>query len=465
MREIRDNCGVYGIYSHEPCVTDIFNALDFLQHRGQQFCGMAVYDEGVKQVTHHGRVIYAFTEGDFKYLSRGRWGIGHVSLWERQPMSWSSRMGEIALAFSGNIINAEQIIMEMKARGDAFYRNYHTEIIGKIIMGCADVVSGIKRLAETVEGAYSIVILTGEGIYVTRDVYGFRPLVLGMGNGKFAASSESRTFQNMDMELVRDIKPGELVLVDSEGVHTLLELPSPRRAFCAFEWAYTASIDSVIEGLYVQEARHRLGVSLAERDLAEQDMEADFVAPVPMSGIGHALGYHARSRLPYQEVFLYNRYADRSYTQASQAAREKMAKRKLSVLKFAVMGKRVVVCDDSIVRGTQIQDKVRELKKAGAKEVHIRVACPPLLYPCDYGVSTRTAEELIARQFFPEGTIRDLEEQRRLEKWVAKQTGADSVKYNSIDAFVASLNMDRTSLCLKCWDGIRPDANRDNTKR
>jgi len=219
MDEIRDNCGVYGIWSQEPCVMDIYNALDFLQHRGQQFCGMAVYDDGVRQVTHHGRVIYAFTEGDLRYLSRGRWGIGHVSLWERQPMSWSSRMGEIALAFSGNIINAEALIREMKDRGDAFYRKYHTEIIGKIIMGSVDVVSGIEQLAETVDGAYSLVILAEEGIYVSRDVYGFRPMVIGQGEGRYAASSESRAFQNMDMELVRDVKPGELVLIDGQGFH------------------------------------------------------------------------------------------------------------------------------------------------------------------------------------------------------------------------------------------------------
>ena len=155
-------------------------------------------------------------------------------------------------------------------------------------------------------------------------------------------------------------------------------------------------------------------------------------------------------------MFLYNRYADRSYTQSSQTAREKMAKRKLSILASAVKGKRIVICDDSIVRGTQIRDKVRDLKEAGAKEVHVRIACPPLMYPCDFGVSTRTLEELAARQCFPAGTISCFEELRKLELWIAGQIDADSVKYNGIDAFVEALGMPREDLCLKCWDGVSP---------
>jgi amidophosphoribosyltransferase len=323
-------------------------------------------------------------------------------------------------------------------------------------MEADDMVSGLTALAQRIKGAYALIILSAEGIYATRDVYGFRPLILGQDVTRFAVSSESRALQNMDMDIFRDVRPGEIVLINDKGFQTLKQLSSPRKAHCCFEWAYTASIDSIIDGLYVQEARNHLGRSLAQRDIDEKDMEADIVAPVPMSGIGHALGYHACSKIHYQDVFLYNRYADRSYTQSSQGARERMAKRKLSVLKYAVDGKRIVICDDSIVRGTQIRDKVRDLKKAGAKEVHVRVACPPLLYPCDFGVSTRTLEELAARQCFPTGRMEGLDDLRCLETWIAGQIGADSVKYNSIDAFVAALGIPRKDLCLKCWDGIRP---------
>ncbi|MCX5841257.1 MAG: amidophosphoribosyltransferase, partial [Deltaproteobacteria bacterium] len=267
-----------------------------------------------------------------------------------------------------------------------------------------------------------------------------------------------RAFQNLDMEIVRDVRPGEIILINAQGFQTLKQLPSPRKAHCAFEWAYTASIDSIMDGLYVQEARNNLGQSLAQRDLDEMDMEADIVAPVPMSGIGHALGYHQRSHICYQDVFLYNRYADRSYTQSNQSAREQMAKRKLSVLQYAVEGKRIVICDDSIVRGTQIRDKVRDLKKAGAKEVHARIACPPLMFPCDFGISTRTMEELAARRYSPDHRIMQMDELRRLESWIADQIDADSVKYNSIDAFVDALGIPRKDLCLKCWDGVAPTA-------
>ena len=455
MSEIRDNCGIFGVYSKFPCVYEIYNGIDFLQHRGQEFCGIATFDRHIHQVTHHGKVGNAFNEQDLLYLT-GNWGIGHVSLWERQPMAWQSRLGNISVAFSGNVINAVEIIAAMKDQGHSFYRSYNIEVIAKTIMEADDMTTGIAALTGRIKGAYSLVVLAEEGIYATRDVYGFRPLILGQNGTRFAVSSESRALQNLDMEVVRDVRPGEIILIDAKGFHTLRQLPSPRKAHCAFEWAYTASIDSVIDGLYVQEARNRLGQALAQRDLDERDTSADIVAPVPMSGIGHALGYHQRSQIRYQEVFLYNRYADRSYTQSSQTAREKMAKRKLSLLKSTVKDKRIIICDDSIVRGTQIRDKVRDLKDSGAREVHVRIACPPLMYPCDFGVSTRTMEELAARHCFPEGTINCFADLRKLETWVAGQINADSVKYNSIDAFVKALGVPRGDLCLKCWDGVSP---------
>jgi len=452
---IRDNCGVFALYSETPCAYEIFQGIDFLQHRGQEYCGIATFNGRVNQVTHHGKVLSSFTDQDLENLP-GTWGIGHVSLNERQPVKWQSLWGEIAVAFSGNLINRQALIKEMMSRGQAFWRGYDVEIISRLYLEQPDPVAGFTALAEKINGAYSVVILTREGIYAARDTYGFRPLILGRGPGRFAVSSESRALQNLDLAVVRDVLPGEIVLLNSRGFTTLGQLQSPRRAHCAFEWAYTASIDSVMEGLYVVQARNNLGASLAQRDQEEGGPAADLVAPVPMSGIGHAIGYHMRSGLNFQEVFLYNRYADRSYTQSTQMAREKMAKRKLSVLHHAVQGKRIVLCDDSIVRGTQILNKVMDLKKAGAREVHVRVACPPLMYPCDFGISTRTYEELMARKFLFRGDIISLEQLRALESWVADRIGADSVKYNSLAAFVEALGIPRENLCLKCWDGLRP---------
>ena len=458
MKSVRDNCGMFGMYSDTECIHEIYHGVDFLQHRGQEYCGITTYDgrsDSIHQVTHYGKVATSFTNADLNYL-RGTWGIGHVSLWERQPVQWQSQLGEIAVAFSGNVRNADELISDMKNRGKAFYHGYDVEILSKIIMEARDVVSGIRALSEKIKGAYCLVVLTKDGIYVARDIYGFRPLMLGRGPGRYAVSSESRAVQNLELEVVRDVKPGEIVLINDKGFQTLERLDSPRTAHCAFEWAYTASLDSVIEGLHVQKARNQLGVSLAKRDIEEGGVEADIVAAVPMSGIGHALGYHRQSKITYQEVFLYNRYADRSYTQSNQLARERMAKRKLSVLQYAIAGQRVVLCDDSIVRGTQILYKVLDLKGAGAKEVHVRIACPPLMYPCDFGISTRSYEELAARQYFKKGDITSMERLRELEALIAKQIGADSMKYNSLDAFKSALGMSGQQLCLKCFDGVDP---------
>ncbi len=455
MKSSEENCGVFAVYEQGPCAFTLYQGIDFLQHRGQQYCGIATFEGKIHQITHHGKVINQFTDQDLESLP-GRWGIGHVSLKERQPVKWQSLQGEIAVAFSGNIINDQELQLEMMARGKAFWRGYNVEIISKIILEAKDAVAGIADLAAKIRGAYSLVVLTREGIYAARDVHGFRPLILGRGPGRYAVSSESRALQNLDLEIVRDVRPGEIVLVNEAGFTTVQQLPVSRVAHCAFEWAYTASIDSIIDGLPVLAARQQLGAALARRDREEGGLEADIVAPVPMSGIGHALGYHIDSRLPYQEVFLYNRYADRSYTQATQVAREKMAKRKLSVLYYAVQGKSIVLCDDSIVRGTQILNKVHDLKKAGARAVHVRVACPPLMYPCDFGISTRTYEELMARRYRYQGDIHSLADLRALEAWVAARIGADSVKYNSLEQFVTALGLPRDHLCLKCWDGQRP---------
>lgn len=455
MKSLQDNCGVFGLYSNTECIHDIFQGIDFLQHRGQEYCGISTFEGNIHQVTHHGKVANTFTYEDLEYL-KGRWGIGHVSLWERQPVRWQSQLGEIAVAFSGNVSNADELIDDMKGRGKSFYKGYNIELISKIIMEERDVVAGICALPKKITGAYTLVVLTKDGIYAARDIYGFRPLVLGRGPGMYSVSSESRAIQNLEMELVRDVRPGEVVLINDKGFQTLTQLDSPRRAHCAFEWAYTASLDSIIDGVSVQKARNQLGAKLAQRDMDEGGVDANMVAAVPMSGVGHALGYHKQSKINYQEVFLYNRYADRSYTQSSQFAREKMAKRKLSVLQYAVRGKSVVLCDDSIVRGTQILYKVIDLKKSGAKEIHVRIACPPLMYPCDFGISTRSYEELAARKYFKTGNITSMEQLRDLEAWIANEIGADSVKYNSLDSFVEALGIPREDLCLKCWDGIDP---------
>ena len=453
---MKDNCGVVGIYANENCVGDIYLGIDFLQHRGQEYCGIAtVNNNEIGLITHRGRVGERFTELELQSL-RGNFGIGHVSLRDRQPLRLETNLGTFTGCFGGNIINADELFLDLKRKGHSFSTTSYIELILKLIGEEKDVVEGISKMSEKIAGSFSLLLLNSEGIYVARDPYGFRPLILGTGKGEFIAASESRAIESLDMEIERDVKPGEIILINQQGFHTLKELHSPRVAHCGFEWAYVASIDSKIDGVYVKQARNNLGEKLAERDAKEGGIEADCVAPVPMSGIGHALGYHKRSRIQYQDVFLYNRYADRSYTLATQEARDIMAKRKLSVIREAVQGKRIILCDDSIVRGTQIRNKVRELKKAGAKAVHVRVACPPLMHPCLYGISTRTYEELAARSYIKKGEIDSLDKLRFVEEKIAQQIDADSVKYNSLADFVAAIGLPKQKLCLRCWDGLSP---------
>ncbi len=454
---MEENCGVFGIYSDKDCINDIYLGIDFLQHRGQEYCGIAtVNNDDMSIVTHYGRVGERFTEQELEYLS-GNFGIGHVSLKDRQPIKLQSRLGDFCSCFNGNVLNDAELIADLKSRGHSFSATNQVELISKIVGEGSTLVNGIKLLSEKVEGSYSLLLLTKDGIYAVRDSYGFKPLILGKGNYNFAVASESRAIENLDMQIERDVEPGEIVFINKNGFKTVDKVISKRTAHCAFEWAYTASIDSKIDGIHVKKVRSNLGEKLAERDEREGGIKADCVAPVPMSGIGQALGYHKKSKIQYQDVFLYNRYADRSYTMATQVARDKMAKRKLAVIKQAVMGKKIVLCDDSIVRGTQILNKVRELKKAGAKEVHVRIACPPIMYPCAFDISTRTYEELAARSIIKEGQLDSIDKLNKIEKTIAERINADSVKYNTLDSFISAIGLPEDKLCLACWNGVLPN--------
>lgn len=440
MRKAEDNCGVFGICYEKDSAKKIHLALHFLQHRGQQYCGIATTDgKQVYSRSHKGRVDSTFTKEELASLT-GNCGIGHVSLRDRQPITLYSKQCDFSICFSGNISNGEKLIQELKQQGHSFYLDSQIELIAKLVAQGKDFVDGIELMSKTIEGSYSLLILTPKGIFATRDRFGFRPLILGKGNDCFAVASESRALQNLGIETERDVAPGEIVFIDDKGFKTIKTLKSERTAFCAFEWAYIASVDSVIDGLSVDEARNNMGAMLARRDCGK--LQVDIVAPVPNSGIGHAEGYHLESKIPLKNVYLVDRYGDRSYTQATQIERDAEAHKKLSILKKAVNGKRIALCDDSIVRGTQIREKVKELKNAGAKEVHVRIACPPLMFPCKFGISTRGYEELIARRM-------PIEE-------ITKHIGADSLIYNSLEDFVKAIGKKRNELCLYCWDGISP---------
>ena len=439
---MQDNCGVFGICSDGNILADLYLGTFYLQHRGQQYAGLATCDGKQMNIrTRKGLLRQGFAD-DLAGLE-GYMGIGHVSLHVRQPIMLDSRMGTFACCFSGNIANIENIIRDFKSAGHSFVTADEIEVMGKLIASGKDIVDGIERATAAIEGSFSMLVLTPQGLYGIRSPKGHRPLVIGRRENAIALASESCAFNNLGFQIVRDVKPGEIVFVRSEirligpeSVETVRQLPVGKIQYCTFEWVYIANPASIIDGQCVDVVRQRIGASLARR----YPVAADVVAAVPNSGIGHAIGYAQESKIPYDRVFLRYDYADRSYTQFTQEIREREAKIKLIPITPKIKGKRVILLDDSIVRGTQMKmDMAAKLRAAGVKELHARIACPPLKAPCRYGRSTRGKDELLAN--------------RMPVDRISAYLGLDSLGYNIIDDLVAAIGLPKESLCLSCWTG------------
>ena len=427
-------CGLFAISSSNKDIKDdLFLGTFYLQHRGQEYCGLATFNgREIKLRTHKGLIRETFTN-DLAGLE-GEAGIGHASLKDRQPIKLHSKIGEFTICFDGNIINAQELIKELESKEHTFASLEDVEVIAQLITTGDDFISGIEKMASKIKGSYALAILTRDGIYVARDKYGYKPLCLGEKDGTIAVSSESCSFTNLGIPLIRDVKPGEIIFLKNGRSKSEKVIKSDFLQYCTFEWVYTAEISSIIDGLPVATARKNLGASLARR----YPVKADVISGVPNSGIGHALGYSLESKIPFDFVFVRYGYASRSYTLPTQEERDREAKIKLLTINPNVEGKRIVLCDDSIVRGTQMKnDLVVKLRNAGAKEIHVRIACPPLKAPCMYGKSTRTKKELAAYE-------KSVEE-------IRKYIGVDSLGYNTIEDMEKSLGIKRENLCLSCW--------------
>jgi amidophosphoribosyltransferase len=449
---LTDNCGLFGVFGESDCAELILAGLNALQHRGQRYCGLATVDrQDFNLVTHRGPAAQRVSPAELASLT-GSAGIGYVGRMERQPIKHRSKFGQMAVCFTGHLQNASEVLAGMLSEGRSFSEGTQAEVLSKLIGTRSDVAAGLERVFTEVQGAYSLLVLTRDALYAARDPMGVRPLTLGWGEGRWVVASESRALHGLDLMVKRDIRPGEVIRIDAEGVAVANHAPGPRTAHCAFEWAYIAAQDSVIQGVWVRDARRRMGEALAARD-RHAGLDADVVAPVPRSGIGSALGYHAASGLPYEEVFLDLRGSD---WHRSMPEDQKWTSPSLSVVRPAVQGKRIVLCDDSIVRGNQIQRRLAELRAAGAAEVHVRVACPPLMFSCDYGVATRSPKEYLARHLIPSGRRTQSSELDALGDSVARVVGADSVRYNTLTDFVSALDIDAEQLCLCCFDGHIP---------
>ncbi len=433
--------GIFGIYSDRSCIEDLIWGTSYLQHRGQKYCGWAVLSDGkMNYQSHAGKLREKFNFRDAERFS-GNVGIGVVSSGDRQPVSELSKFGEFFLAVDGNVMTAKELKEDLLLQGHSFSGYYDPSyipdnvLIGKIL-ATHELLDGIKKLNEMINGDYSFVILTNEGIVATRG-WGRKPLILGKSEGRYVVASESCSFPNLGIEIERDVNPGETILIDKSGFSTLQQLQIEHIQYGTFEWVYTANASSIIDGISVELFRNRVGAKLAER----YPVEADVVSEIPNSGIGYAIGYANQSQIPHGRIFVKYDYADRSFTQGTKREQEMEAKRKLIPLSSIIRDKRVIITDDSIVRGTQTQQShVPRLKERGAKEVHARIGCPLLMDKCGYGKATKKKEEILAVKM---GFTSDDQ--------VARHLGLNSIGFTKPEDLAEASEKPIETLCLSCW--------------
>ncbi|MCU0784103.1 MAG: amidophosphoribosyltransferase [Verrucomicrobia bacterium] len=442
-------CGVFGVYGHPNAAELAYYGLFALQHRGQESAGIVTSD-GNNFRLHRGMgLVPQVFNGQILHDLVGNIAVGHTRysttgsshLRNAQPLTVDCARGQIAIAHNGNLTNAAQLRDELEAKGSIFQTTVDSEIILHLMAqpdfnGCT---SSLTHAIRRIEGAYSLVLMTDDALIGVRDPHGFRPLCLGqIGNG-WVLASESCALDLIHAKFVRDVEPGEIVIINKEGVTSMQAFPEQqRRAFCIFEYVYFARPDSTIAKRNVYKVRVEMGRQLAR----EHAVAADVIVPVPDSGNCAALGYSLESGVPFEMAFVRNHYVGRSFLQPSQLIRDFDVRVKLNLITELVRGKRVVVVDDSIVRGTTCKTRVNTLKEAGAKEVHVRVSCPPHMHPCVYGIDFPDRSKLMAANY-------SLED-------IRKYINADSLNYLSQDGMVAATGLPKESFCMACYDGHYP---------
>jgi len=447
--KLREECGVFGIRTEgAPAAPLAHLGLYALQHRGQESAGIATFDGArTHLVKDMGLVAAVFTPNRLETLS-GATGIGHVrystmgsaSLENAQPFLEQSPWGTLALAHNGNLVNAPSLRRELEDAGHRFRATSDTEVITKLIAASTaptleDAVAGCMR---RISGAYTVVAMARDTLVAFRDANGIRPLALGRLGRAVVFASESCAFDQIGGEYLREVRPGELVVADAAGVRAIQVLPVVRRAACVFEYIYFARPDTVIERQNVHQVRRRMGRLLA----CEHPVAADAVIAVPDSGTSAAMGYADASGIPCEVGLIKNRYVGRTFIQPDPSSRDFGVRVKLNPIREVVAGRRIVLVDDSIVRGTTSRQIVRMLRRTGAREIHFRVSSPPILNACYYGIDTSSRGELVASRLSVEEIRASIE--------------ADSLGYLSINGLIEALALPRQDLCLACLDGRYP---------
>lgn len=461
--------GLFGIASRQDCVKDLFYGTDYHSHLGTRRAGLAVVNEkGFTRSIHSIESSYFRSkfEPDLS-IFQGNMGIGVISDTDSQPLIINSHLGTFGIVTVGRINNLVDLGRQAFSQKKYFsetsgYDINPTELIAMLVCEQDSFVNGIRHVHESVRGSCTMLLLTKEGIYAARDRYGRTPVVIGKKDGALAASSESSAFPNLGYETEYYVGPSEIVLVTPDG-YEQVSPPGDRMQVCSFLWVYYGYPPSCYEGINVEEVRYKCGRALARDDA----VEVDFVSGIPDSGIGHALGYASGKGIPYMRPYVkYTPTWPRSFMPQNQAVRDLVAKMKLIPNRAIISGRRIVFCDDSIVRGTQLQDNIQILYDYGAKEVHMRVACPTLIYPCEFlNFSTsRSQLDLAGRKAIKKLEGKDdvhldeyakagSEKNRAMVEQIRRTLGMTSLKYQTIGDLVEAIGLPKERLCTHCWDG------------
>ena len=466
--------GFFGIAGKSDIVGDLFYGTDYHSHLGTKRGGLAVGNgEGIVRYIHNiENAQFRSKFGDDVGKLHGTRGIGVISDYEDQPLLIRSHLGNFAIATVGVIKNIDELVARaFKAKCLHFSEMRGgeinpTELVAAIIDQKDTFEDGIRYVGEMIRGSCSILLLTDHCVLAARDKFGRTPIALGRKPGAYAASLETCAFPNLDFEIDRYLGPGEIVRITADGFETVVP-PGDRLQICSFLWVYYGYPASSYEGINVETVRNRCGALLARHD----DVRVDLVAGIPDSGIGHGLGYAAEAGVPFRRPFVkYTPTWARSFMPQSQGVREQVAKMKLIPIREIIQGKRLLFCEDSIVRGTQLKDTIQRLYESGAVEVHMRPACPPLAYGCKYLNFSRSRSEMdlaarraIAALGGPEpGDLRDYvrtgsEKYEAMVEWISRTLGLTSLRYQSLEDLIAAIGLPKDRLCTFCWDGVGTD--------
>ncbi|OFY68546.1 MAG: amidophosphoribosyltransferase [Bacteroidetes bacterium RBG_13_42_15] len=461
--------GFFGAISKSSCVEDVFYGTDYHSHLGTKRAGMVfiVPQKGFRRSIHNLENSYFRNKFEDELRGfKGNSGLGVISDTDPQPILFNSHLGRFAIVTVSRLLNLDELESRFLNKKNHFTENFEgninpTEVVANLICEKENFVSGIENVFESIKGSCSLLILTEDGIIAARDNLGRTPVVIGKKENAYAVAVESCSFPNTGYEIVYYLGPGEIMHITSDG-YTQLRKPGDKMQICAFLWVYYGYPPSYYEGINVEECRSRCGAALARRDT----VNADFVCGIPDSGVGHAIGYGNEKQIPYKRAYAkYTPTWPRSFMPQNQELRDLVARMKLIPNKAIINGKKMVFLDDSIVRGTQLKDNTIDLRKSGAAEVHMRIACPPLLYPCEFlnFSQSRTPLELAGRKavFQLEGATDDLaeysnpdsEKYSKMVDKIAKTLDLDSLIYQRLDDLVDAIGLPKEKLCTHCWDG------------